>query len=360
MSLAAFDPDTLLKRLSHRPYHLLDVMIPVLEPRLYQAPILSPRASSLGRLSKLPPEILCIILGMLDIQSIQQLSYVSFHGYTLVLSQPQYRDLRKYVPEALLALRMTRQSHLHSVQALHAALRLQRCAACPYFGAYLFLPACERCCWQCLSYNPSFRMVPPKEAQKYFGLSARQVQQLPSLHVIPAKYGISEKSVSDCTLVSARAAKELGLARHGSKEALIAVMTRRCKSIKLRIEGQFFQREPPQDGSDPLLLLDEGNTPNDVFFGVASIPFPTLSSSGILEEGLWCRGCELTFESWRFGQLPQQVVDRIIPQNIDPLLPFLGFSRRAWLKASFLKHVEQCWGTKQPTLMRELERGTRE
>ncbi|KAK0648421.1 hypothetical protein B0T16DRAFT_408167 [Cercophora newfieldiana] len=37
----------------------------------------------------------------------------------------------------------------HTSLQLHTILRATSCTTCPAYGPFLFLPTCERCCWQC-------------------------------------------------------------------------------------------------------------------------------------------------------------------------------------------------------------------
>lgn len=112
------------------------------------------RASSLGILDRLPAELLDEVLGRLDFQSAIRFSRVSFQGRDMLCSLPVFRDVIKHAPHALAALSQTKLLHLHSASELYNALRSERCVLCPEYGAYLFLPACQRCCWHCLRSNP--------------------------------------------------------------------------------------------------------------------------------------------------------------------------------------------------------------
>ncbi|CVK91694.1 uncharacterized protein FPRN_09528 [Fusarium proliferatum] len=248
-------------------------------------PTLAERVSSLSILDRLPPEILYMLLGMLDIQTIASFVRASFRGHSYIQSLLAYRDLVAFAPQTLMALGKTGLLNLHSVTELHAALRQERCASCVEYGAFFFLPTCERCCWECLRHNPSLRVLPPKEAKRYFGLSERHIRRLPTISVIPGNYGISRTpSQRSCRLVSVKAAKELGLMVHGSADQLSQVMMTKCKSGGLRVDGRFLQSDPViSQNQDPLLLPSQGNIPTDKFFGMASIPFPSLSASGRLE-----------------------------------------------------------------------------
>jgi len=358
MSNPSLEPEILISRLSHRPRHLLKAMITITGPPKSPDSTVADgvwidRISSLGILNRLPPEIMSTLLGMLDIQSIARFARVSFRGNTFVQSHPAYRDLVTLAPQVPLALDRVGLIGLHSVAELYAALRTERCATCIEYGAFLFLPTCERCCWECLRYNPSLRMLLPKEAERYFGLSKRHLQRLPSLHVIPGNYGISANPApEDCRLISGKAARALGLMVHGSAEKLAQAMARRCKSTRLLVQGRYLQDE----GQDLSLLLNQGNVPTDNFFGMASIQFPSLSKSGRIENGLWCRGCEVTLRRYGSQRLPRDVLAAVVPSNCEPLRVLLGLERRAWSKESFLDHIKHCYGARQ--LVPELGEGT--
>lgn len=208
------------------------------------------RVSSLGMLDRLPPEIVSILLSMLDPRSIANIASVSFRGDSFVQSHRPYRELVSYAPDVLVALAESRLIGLHSVAELNSVLHTEQCATCVGYGAFLFLPTCKRCCWECLRYHPSLRMLLPREARKYFALSERQMQQLPIHHVIVGNYNIGRDPAPDnCKLVSARAAKDLGLKVHGSPEKLLEAMSKRCRFPALFVTGRYFQ--DPQEVSQP-------------------------------------------------------------------------------------------------------------
>jgi hypothetical protein len=88
--------------------------------------------------------------------------------------------------------------------------------------------------------------------------------------------------------------------------------------------------------------------PIDKFFGMASIPFPSLSKSGKIEDGLWCQGCEVIFRRYRSMRLPRDILAAVVPGNCgEPLRVLLGFERRARSKESFLDHIKRCYGARQ-------------
>ena len=349
MSAPTPEPETLISGLSHRPRHLIEAMITITDPPQPSESILPVRVSSVGTLDCLPPEIMSIVSNMLDIQSLTRLSGVSYLGYALMQLQPKFRELVRVAPQTLVALVRVGLAASHSVDELHRTLHMEKCAICPEYGPFLFLPSCQRSCWECLRQNPSFRLLRPSHARTYFGLGNQAVRRLPILRVIPGKYDISSKPApGDCKLVSVKAARALGLAAHHSAERLREVMNVRCRLESQRVTGAYLQSELslPKD-RDFLFLPGQGNVPPDSFFGMACVPFPSISNSGLVEDGIWCRGCELTVRHFNSLRLPQHVLTKIVPANCEPNRVLVGLERRAWSKESFLNHVKECYGAQK-------------
>lgn len=214
--------EELIASLSHRPRRRLDSMITIDNP-LTALPVCiearpeDDRPCSLGQFDRLPLEILHLILNQLDLHSFAQFSRVAVRGRTTVLSLPAYQGLVRHAPQALAALRMTKLMRTHSISHLFAALKSTSCATCPAYGPYLFLPACERCCWMCHQFNPARRVVTRARARQAFALSPKQVRKLPVLFSIPGRYGIARDEVlTQHQLVSVSAARDLALSIHGS------------------------------------------------------------------------------------------------------------------------------------------------
>ncbi|KAI2627585.1 hypothetical protein GGR54DRAFT_421213 [Hypoxylon sp. NC1633] len=346
------EPEALISRLSNRP-PVIKKMLMIADPlkRTNWKPVnlaVGPdRIPSLGMLDRLPTEILLIILPMLDMQSSVRLARASFRGNALVQSQDGFKDLATHARQELVALRHMGLLGLHSIAALDAALRMDRCVACGGFGAYLFLPTCVRCCYECLESHPSFWMLSSEEAQRCFGLSSHHIQQLPKVH-----YSNHKRSADliQCELVSAKAARALGLAVHGSEEKLARAMESNCKSQADRKFGRFVQSGPAvsqqlSQGHLPSLWREEVGMDVSEFFGTAFFRFPLLSKSGMVERGLWCKGCQHNFDHG--AQLPLDVLATLMPRNSklgDAQKVLQYWVRRAWSRESFLDHIRHCHG----------------
>ncbi|KAI0532882.1 F-box domain-containing protein [Xylaria digitata] len=349
MSNPPLDPEMAVSRLSYRPRDLIGAMISVTYSPQPPRPMRASCASSLGLLDRLPLELISIVLSMLDMQSIARFASLSFQGNAFVQSHRTYRELVKFAPQTLWALGKVGLIGLHSAVQLHTALRTDRCVSCLEYGAFLFLPTCERCCWECLCYNPLLRAISPTQVKRYFGLDERDLEQLPDFYVIPGKYGISSKPAPEPRrLISVAAAKRLGLMVHGSVAGLTKILDITCRSARQLFTAWYLQGGPPMPQVEDLLFLpDRPDILTDKFFGMASVPFPSISKEGRIEDGLWCKGCEATFHRYDSLGLPQDVLAAMVPSNRHPEQVLLGFKRRARSKQAFLDHVEHCYGAQQ-------------
>ncbi|KAH9889153.1 F-box domain-containing protein [Xylariomycetidae sp. FL2044] len=116
-------------------------------------------SSGLGRLQRLPLELLSSICLLLDVQSALNFSQASRSARETIGSIPQYHRLREHSLECIWALSRTGLSHHTSVSYLHAALLTELCVICGSFGGFLFLPSASRCCFACIESAPDFRII---------------------------------------------------------------------------------------------------------------------------------------------------------------------------------------------------------
>ncbi|KAK8113444.1 F-box domain-containing protein [Apiospora sp. TS-2023a] len=338
--------EDVVSRLGYVPESMLKCEIPALyskPPRVRHWP-LRPRDSSLGRLDKFPPEVMLMIIKQLDLRSITNIQSVSFQGDAYVRSCTEYRDLLTHVPRALEALGSLGLNRSHRVVDIHHVLQTEACTTCGDRGPFLFLPTCERCCKACLEYYPSFRLIKPSQAMRYFGLSKEHCRHLLAIH-LPDRLG------SRCCLshlgpkaVSAKAARDFALAVYGSEKALAQAVKRKNIYFPGWKYWHEAHREPPRR------------------YGLAkmpAMPFPTLPKlpSAKLEMGLWCRGCDFAKD-----MVPRYTVWNVTDEEIEAMLPLelltgeyrysatrvlMDFADRAWSRDTFLEHVRHCPGAQR-------------
>lgn len=331
------------------PKTMVGGMISIFEPAKLSAIERSVSTSTASSLDRLPLELLHMICASLDFRSLSRLSRTSLRNKAIVESHPPYHNLMKYAPRTLNALGKTRLISAHSSALLHAALRSAQCLSCGQYGAFLFLPTCERICRLCLIRNHSFWMIPETKAKKCFDLAQRHLNKIPVMYSIPDMYNVGH--YSSCgrrrRLYDVKSVKKLAIKTHGS-ETKLKELVPALPSLSFGDEVDEYHLfnailnaplEPYQ--SDPLTILKEKGAWDD-WCGMASIHFPSLPSQDSLESGLWCVGCEHLHSN--YSKLDSTTISRLVPADVEPRDYFNGMKYRARSKADFLEHVQNCHG----------------
>ncbi|KAL2752763.1 hypothetical protein ACRALDRAFT_1052560 [Sodiomyces alcalophilus JCM 7366] len=309
--------------------------------------------SSMGRMDILPAELVLFILHLLDFQALSRLLRVSRKAKTTVEALVAYRELREHAPDVLVALGKTRLLPYHSAALLRQTLRANRCVSCLVdFGAFLFLPTCERVCFECLHQNHSLRMTTLSIARECFHLTDSHLKTLPILHSIPGTYGvmfrISRRKVY--RLVSVKQVKQLAIDVHGSTENVANLMpTSPPQGMTWRkscIFKWFHEAplEPP--GCDLSRMPERSNLVEDDFGGMASIRMPCLSGTGA-DYGRLCKGCRLVNELHSRGLLPADVLEHLVPRGIRPSRPLRALTTRLYSREGFVEHIKTCYGANE-------------
>ena len=332
-------------RLFHRPEGLISGMISVSDSPKLPPPRRESTSSTLGQLDQLPLELLLLVSQMLDMQSLSRFSQVSLRGHAVVQSSPAYRELLSCAPEAMSALSQTRTLRYHSASMLQASLRSEKCVSCGRFGVYLFLPTCERCCYECLERNQSLWVIPIAKAGKCFKLSARQMEKLPFiLKVFGPDERVKLVSVKDAKIIANRRHRSLKSTERTLRSSLRDQISE-CEAVMFR----WLQAAPLQPLNRDLDLLPRTQVlPQDNYPGQASVFFPSMSRNKEPEFGIWCRGCDWInkHHQYHFGGWVDTAVDRALSDTIskDFCLPqaLEGMRRRARTTAEFLEHVKHC------------------
>lgn len=307
--------------------------------------------SSLGLLDTLPAELLFLTLDLLDFQSLSRLSRVSLKGKAVVENLATYIDMMKHAPTILTALGRTGLLCYHSATSLRRTLRSDKCVSCFGFGAFLFLPTCERVCFECLSENCSLRMMTISLARQCFHLTECQLKRIPIMYSIPGMYGVwgTVSRYRVYRLVSVKQAKRLAIEVHGSVENLpeLEKSSTYAASKKFWLFKRF--REAPLNpvGCDPSRPPQKLNLGEDDFSGVASIRFPSLSDLGV-DHGRLCQGCRFIYNFWVHQRwLPPSVLSALVTPGQYPQRPLRAQSKLLRSTQGFLEHVKNCHGVRQ-------------
>lgn len=307
--------------------------------------------SSLGRLDLLPPELLLEVLNLLDFQSLSRISRVSLRGMKTIEALSSYRDIMTHCPTILAALGKTQLLRFHSAALLRQVLLEEICASCFEFGAFLFLPTCERICFECLLQNYAFRLTTVAFAKRWFALTDDQLQRIPIMRSIPGYYCVrySVKYRRSFRLVSIKQLLQLAIDVHGSAENVAKLKPETGEGISpdgLCTLRQFHEAPLQPPGCDLSKLPSKPNRVNDRYPGMASIRMPALTSSG-LDYGRLCRGCRYIYDQHSVGSLPDSVLQQLVPQGTGPTRPLLAILTRLRSRRGFVDHISECYGVRR-------------
>lgn len=341
MALDGFTPDALIERLGWRPPYILNSMISTDQFIPFTAPSKNraQTSSSLQILDTLPVELLGMICGSLDFRSLLRFMRVCRQAKRMVDSLPSYQLVMKHASSALMALCLTELIAFPALATIHTALVSDRCVSCRKYAAFLFLPTCERCCYECLHKKPSLRVIRRSMAAFYFGLSAEDLGRLPTMVSIPGRYAVGHVVWHEDSfrLVSLKQAYALCLAIHVPQKTTEGAGVPRDAPPALQV--QHAQLHQPRF-TQWVLGLESASRPDDRFCGMASMPFPSLQPNGELENGLWCGGCRINSDNYNLTPAPDNYSQHLLPWQLE----LLEAEYQARSRSEFLEHVRDCKG----------------
>lgn len=297
------------------------------------------RPGSMGVFDALPFEIIYNILDHLDFRSLEKMMSINPHCKATVESLPAYRDMITHVSGTVEALMSSGVVEYFTAGQLHATLRTDRYEGCGDFGAFLFLLTCSRRCLLCICRDPQLRGMAFPGAMACFGLTMREVRQLPILVSTPEiytrRYQVAGRRLR---LVSVEAARSLGIAKFEGEDNMRAFVdaaySAKCLTFDQQMAarsaaGAHQARKPRRPRSLAL------NTVTD--WGLASTPFPSLNvRSQILQWGISCQGCRDDYLNHRMNQTPAFLDDEESRKGLMNRL------ERYFSNEEFLAHVKEC------------------
>ena len=167
---------------------------------------------------------------------------------------------------------------------------------------------------------------------------------------LPGKYHVMHTVARQRSirLVCVGAAKKLAMAENRSKECMSQDLQHK-RSAGLSDEEYYLlrflqqaQTTPP--GRELFLQPTESNVPNDMFCGMASLPFPFLGPGNHIEHGFWCLGCELVWRRWSPNNSIPAHLSHVVPPGTCATNIVHRMQDIARSKAEFLSHISECPG----------------
>jgi hypothetical protein len=207
-------------------------------------------SADLGALKAMPAEILDDIISLLDIAAIDRFKAANRRAYEAVNSNRHFGHVNREAGGTLRALRAIHASHLVSAQAVFQALCAKECAGCGDFGGYMYLPALQRLCWQCLETRDGHVPMREMAALRAMGLTLDVLDTLPRFQSYRGGYYLGRAKYNPRTfaygfhqLVDREAAEQAGVALHGSKAAMDAFVASAGPAAWKRYEKEIDRRE---------------------------------------------------------------------------------------------------------------------
>ncbi|MCJ1271116.1 hypothetical protein MMC22_011015 [Lobaria immixta] len=222
---------------------------------------------SLGDLGKLPPELLCMVLGHLSCNDLEALRSCSAGAHIAVVSFPLYRTLCAHAPAIIAILKKTRLATSFPITKIYETFASTCCTTCDQFGGYVFLPSFSRCCLHCAETLLKFLPISRYYAKREFGVSEKVLKSLPQLRTIPGLFSSSSGDI-------------------------------KCYTQRLIL----FSRELVEQTSDlkdtSLIQYGEEHVSHDTIKAyqrhMALTPLPSfIPKSASTENGVYCAGCAL-------------------------------------------------------------------
>lgn len=241
-----------------------------------------PHDYDLGRLGRLPFEIVSLICLELDVSSAVRFSHVNRTAREVLASIREFRHLGAHALECLCVLLRTGLAPHVGVLDIYSALTTQHCALCRSFGGFCFLPTATRCCLTCIASAPATQMSYLSRVADAAGCSRTDLERrLPVLHTLPDS--------RRCIVAAQHALQSL---REAGLEDPEEVISRWPDSLTLRFQA------------------------------ATSLPFLD-RATGQAEPGVSCKGCQIAFES-------------------DFSDDHLELRDRFYSKSGFLEHFDEC------------------
>ena len=282
------------------------------------------RSSLLERLS---PEIIYMVFNNLDFQSLEVLRRLSSRTREVVDSFPAHQDMTARAPDVLRALSHIGIISHFTAARLSGALYADRCVVCNDFGPYLFLLTLSRCCLNCLDNDLRLRVTTIPGAMTCYGLTRKALRSLLTVQL----QGLSQRDERKSEhFVSADDARALGIATHGSAEAM-------DHFSRAEVEKKMIEYESGRRETKPRSLALRSHDPRDRRQYYVSTAFPHFDpGSKRVELGIWCKGCKN--RRLGYGNVDKPERRKKLQKAKD----------KAFSEAEFLKHYEECEFAKNP------------
>lgn len=141
-------------------------------------------------------------------------------------SLPQYRAIFINAPNSVRAALSLEVASVCSCKKLYDTLCTDKCSVCGKFGAFLYLPSCERTCFQCFTTETRFLPMTREHSKFYWPITSKDLEtaHVPIARSVSGRYEnvIPKLQRARLPLVDYLAAGRAALSVHGTVENINA------------------------------------------------------------------------------------------------------------------------------------------
>lgn len=326
---------------------------------------------AVGMLDVLSNEIISIIIEDLDIYSLERFAQTCRLARYMIETNSSYKMMQQYLPRFKQILAHSSLDRWVTLGRLRAELEHPTCRVCGNNGTSLYLPTCERLCFNCLRNNFTYWLLNMTQASECFALEAEDLQKVPVLHTVeqhfvPDQFPLTQQITHD--LVPIRMAMKAALIKYGTTEAalnaaeIIAPDRGRFPNAEEKQLGEHYRRfrlykDIPAVGwmpYEPGLRIQRKLSeplgfpmPVDEYFGWAHVEMPYVQS---YTEGhvprYFCKGCEWPFK-YQLDLQPEHIYYYGFPEGTtsrQALSRLMSRIRNAFTWEELLEHTRTCLG----------------
>lgn len=275
----------------------------------------------LGSLDRLPLELLHETLSSLDMHSLFKLRQTNLRSRQIVDSYKPFQLVISHGLNLFCALLRTRLANEISLIDFRNALCTKACSLCGEYGGFMSLPSWTRCCFKCLKEAPETQVQTLASARKQFYLTKADAARLRSFKTLPGVYTMDESEYkSRIAVVSAHQTSLICTQRPQAPSQVQPVSSERNKKFNFM-------------GSCALSYYDK--------------------STGKVEHGMSCAGCQLALEKGIIGARSEDWAS----EARDKLYARDGFLEHfRWCEQAQLLWISSDEGGKRPPELPEFAR----
>ncbi|KAG5790821.1 hypothetical protein H9Q69_010116 [Fusarium xylarioides] len=276
-------------------------------------PLGKPKAD-LGLFDNLPSDVMNNILVQLDIQSFRNFRNVNAAAHSITGTALDCKEVLEHGQSAFVSIIRAGLSRNITIGEIHLALTSSKCGFCEEYGPLLFLPTCTRVCHECLCTSPRTAMIGSEEILPFYTRFGMYRGHGNRSHLL--------KSLAKSSIASVRVRNHLRPDQmvKGIRGVLVDDLFWYCEELGI-------------ETTDAMRFLFENEWLQ--YRTAASINFPYLNTStGELENGRSCRGCQEAFE--------EQSMQVMVPRATGRIYAGAADRDTVYSHAGFMKHFETC------------------